>query len=394
MLRQANPQAVAAPRTHTVVSAENGAAPLHVEVRSLDDELGPIGHEWQALASRPGQGSLFASPLWVMNYWKYRGAYRQGASLIIARTPQGRIAGLVPLVRVRSMLGRLFPTYSAVHSRGEYPSDCVADEKQAPAFVSALCDHFQSQKRPWYQITLAFVPDHSPILTALLKEWECRGWSYVLRPAAPVPFVATDRPGNLLERIDGNERRELSRRLRKLQHLGRLHFETHQSSENLAQHFEEFLAVEGAGWKGQRHTAIRCQPDARRFWWQLACAAARLGVLRLDLLRLDARVISGQLGIIWAGRYHCLKLGYHPEFRSHAPGCLMTQHVIQACIDDPNIAVYDFAGPAGPYMSRWTSSFYKTWHLSLGTPTLLGGGIFKAYAFGRELAQRLRGTFR
>jgi CelD/BcsL family acetyltransferase involved in cellulose biosynthesis len=81
-------------------------------------------------------------------------------------------------------------------------------------------------------------------------------------------------------------------------------------------------------------------------------------------------VISGQLGLVWKRRYYCLKVGYDQRWATAGPGALLTEHVIQRCIADPGIDVYDFAGTAQAYMWNWTDRFYETWTLTAGARRL------------------------
>ena len=81
----------------------------------------------------------------------------------------------------------------------------------------------------------------------------------------------------------------------------------------------------------------------------------------------------------WRRRYYSLKLGYAEPWSSYGPGALVTQHVIEACIADPEIDVYDFAGTAQPYMWNWTESFYETWTFEAGAKPARRAAVSRAF---------------
>jgi len=368
---------------------------IDLEVHSGDRDLQTLRRDWEAILCRQARANLFTSPLWVVNYWRFRTRAGGVPEILVGRARDGTPVGLVPLVREPGPLGRLLPTLRAAHATGEYESDWICAAGWERPFVAAVCDYLTSQKRGWFELRLNVVRDGSPILEAMCRECDRRGLRYRLRPAIRIPFVPTDPESSPLEKVvSGKYRRGLRRRRRLLEKLGSLRFEVHQDGERLEERFEEFLRVEGANWKGREGTAIQCEPDAKAFWWRLAQEAVQANVLRLHLLKLDGRAVSGEFGIVWAGRYYCLKVGYDETYRQYGPGALMTQHLLEYCFNDPLIQTYDFAGPAQPYMANWTDRYELTWQLSVGSPSLVRGTIYKGSLHGRAVARRIRSAFR
>lgn len=371
---------------------------LKLEVHSCEQDLDRIRSDWEWIVSKQSQANLFVTPLWVINYWQHRKRFGSTPKLLVAKTAGGEMVGLVPLASALGLGRKAFPQLRAVHSTGEYESDWICDATHVRAFVATVWDYLISQKRQWFQLTTNVVREDSPILAAVRDECEDRGLTHRLQLGWKIPFLLTDAtsgaPTDVLGLVKPKYRRELRRRRKRLEALGALQFEEYNSVDDLEVHFEEFVTVEATGWKGQTGTAIRCEPDAKRFWWNLARESAQQNTLRLHLLRLNNNVISGQLGIVWGGRYYCLKVGYDEAYRQYGPGALMTQHTIQRCFDDPCIKVYDFAGEAQSYMWNWTDRFYNTWQLSVGTPELVRGTLYDGLVCGSMLLRRIRGTIR
>ena len=68
--------------------------------------------------------------------------------------------------------------------------------------------------------------------------------------------------------------------------------------------FEHLLALESASWKGADGTAIASDPATLRFYRGIALEGPIRRWARLDLLRVDDRVVAAQLDLAGAGAAH------------------------------------------------------------------------------------------
>ncbi len=373
--REAIPRAVAS-------SAE---VPLDMDFVSVTPAL---MKEWgQLLETNPNSG-LFVTPMWVTNYACYRKRAGGQGRCLTARNPAGRLVGIVPLVRKRA-------TLRAAHATGEYESDwCCAPDYARPFFLRTLLA-LSERRRCWIRLLLKVVRETSPLLSAVRELERARRVRCQFRRACDIPYLPTDQCGaDALSIPDSKYRSQLRRTLRKLNELGTPRFQDLAGLEGFDEAFDQFVCVEAAGWKARAGSAIALEPDARQFWQRLARCAAAAGQLRLHLLWLDDRVISGQLGVVYGDRYYSLKVGFDEQYRSLGPGALMTQHAVQTCLDDPAIAVYDFAGPRQSYMLNWTREHVRTWNVSIGAPGALRGAVYAGLTRGRAALRALRNAAR
>lgn len=360
--------------------------PADIEQYGLQDDLESLVKEWGALLDNKVRGSFFQSPLWVINYSRDRQRAGLGSRFLAVRTPEGRLIGVLPLATAPTRWHFMLPTFRAAHASGEYESDWISHPAHIPAFVDNICQYLIDRKSSWYKLELKTVSTESAVLAALKDECERRELAYSTRSGWRIPYVNTeDGSVDALQLTTGKYRRELKRRWRKLSELGAVEFEVHDDGAGAEHALDEFIAVERSGWKGDRSSAIACQPDAHRFWRHLALDAADAGCLRLHLLRLDKKVISGQLGVHWGSCYYCLKVGFDPRFQSLGPGALMTRYVLQYCIEDPFVDIYDFAGQENEYMWNWTCQYNQMETMSIGSPHWLKGNIFKAVNHARTV---------
>jgi CelD/BcsL family acetyltransferase involved in cellulose biosynthesis len=364
------------------------------------DQLAEILPAWQRLARSQSSTGLFAAPLWVVNYWRFRRHAGPMPTLLAGYAPDGRLVGLAPLTRMKTQRGlpRLV-TVRAPHATGEYPADWCCDGSWAPDFVSAVFEHLRKHERMWLRLSMNTAPDDSPILEALRQYCLARNLAHEEHQGFRVPVIPVDGPeSDALALLSGKHRREMVRRTRGLAKLGELEFLEVRTVDQLKAHFEEFVSAEGSGWKGREGGAIARQPDARAFWLNLATEAAEDDKLRLHLLRCGGQTVAGQLGINWGDRYYCLKVGHDERYRQFGPGAMVTRFALQCCMDDPTIRAYDFAGAAQPYMAVWTTQSYGTAELVVGHPNFLLNSAFRTYLLGkgtlrtvRRIRRRVRG---
>jgi CelD/BcsL family acetyltransferase involved in cellulose biosynthesis len=345
---------------------------------------------WQQMVVEDSGASLFATPLWIENYCRHRTRAGGIWKVVAASSSDARLIGLLLLAR-ETVSWRQLPAIRSGHSTGEYVSDWSCAQGYAERFVPAAYDYLAQNDASWFRLTLVGVPEFSPVLHAWRVLCKERGLAFSESAGVTVPYVNVDRPVDEANRLAKPKyRRELTRRARELGQLGEVHFSQEGSAINAQAALEEFTAVEASGWKGRDGGAIACQADAQSFWQSLVREAAATGCLRLDMLRLAGKVIAGQLGIVWRDRYYCLRVAYDENYRRYGPGALLTAHVLQQCVEDPRVRVYDFAGAARPYMWNWTSSSYQTWNLSIARPEFLPALAFRGLSRGRRAARTLR----
>ncbi len=347
-------------------------------------------HQWDEILAQSVSARLFESPLWVLNYWRYRCGAKNALSFITGRDEDGRMVAILPFVKKPQPGAPFLSTWECAHSTGEYESNWTCHPDYAGRFASALLDHLNSHRHLWYQMKMTVVREDSSALTALLPACRQSGFSIISAPGREVPFIPITDSASLEDVVDGKYRREMRRRQNKLEKVNPLKFELYCDQEGLDPALDEFFAVEASGWKGRGGSAIRDDDSAERFWRQLSHDAARRRQLRLHLLRSGDGVIAGQLGIVFAKTYYCLKIGYDDRYGEFGPGALTTREAVRHCLEDPQIDVYDFAGAALPYMRNWTDRTYRTWSIQIGSTHAALGGVFDLVRHGRGTLRSLR----
>jgi CelD/BcsL family acetyltransferase involved in cellulose biosynthesis len=144
------------------------------------------------------------------------------------------------------------------------------------------------------------------------------------------------------------KRRKEFRRLKaRLSEQGTLEAVSRIPDEALSPWIEAFLALEGAGWKGRRGTALASSRDAARF---LAEALDRLderGELLFWRLALDGKPIAMLFAMVSGGTAFLGKIAYDESFARYSPGVLLMLEATRSLLGRPDIRRADSCAVPG-----------------------------------------------
>jgi CelD/BcsL family acetyltransferase involved in cellulose biosynthesis len=183
----------------------------------------------------------------------------------------------------------------------------------------------------------------------------CRpGAIAVVRACAGSPWLPLrDTWWRFESNLPGRQRSRLRRAMRRAQAEGSVEVETERPSPgDVPGRLAEIFRIEAAGWKGRSGTAVGCDERLKRFFTEYAGAAAELGMLRLNLLRIGGRSAAFQLAIEHARRWWLLKIGYDEAWSRCSPGILLTHRSIRAAYER-GLEAYEFLGSDEAWVHTW-----------------------------------------
>jgi CelD/BcsL family acetyltransferase involved in cellulose biosynthesis len=331
-------------------------------IETHDDFEPLLVKEWEELADRAAVVP-FLHPGWFMAWWQ---AFGRGRLEILAVRRDGRLRAVAPM---RRRLGRLA---SASNFHTPMFGLLADDQGAAGELAHAL------MRRAGHSMTLTFVDDQvMPTHQALIKAaalWASH------RELERSPYIDIQSSWETYEEGLGTKRRrELRRRRRRLEELGRLTFEVRQDGQDLERLLDEGFSVEGSGWKDARGTAIRAKQETRLFYREVARWSAQRGWLLLGFLRLDGQPLAFDYCLEYTGVHYLLKTGYDPAFRQLAPGTLLRYEMIRRA-HRTGLARYDFLGGDYPWKLEWTDRSRPRWELRGFPRSPLGSVGLLSYA--------------
>jgi CelD/BcsL family acetyltransferase involved in cellulose biosynthesis len=285
--------------------------------------------------------------------------------VLVARDAAGGAAGMAPfLVERRSGVVRLLAPANDHSCRFEWILG-----PDATGAVGALWAHLRDGVR-WDALVLRDVPRDGPTSTILeplaRADRHLTGRWESLR----TPWIALG-GGPAEERTSAKFRSNLRRRARKLAELGAVSLRRVDGGEGVDAAVDEFLALEAAGWKGEKGSAIALDPALVGFYRRLARDAAARGGLAIRALCLDRRAVAVHLGLVHRGRYYLPKTAYDEGLASASPGQLLQREVLAEC-EARGLAGFDFLGPDMPWKRDWEPAHAPHDWLYVYRPSLAG----------------------
>jgi CelD/BcsL family acetyltransferase involved in cellulose biosynthesis len=336
----------------------------------MPPEIRDVALEWERLAAACS-AVPWMLPGWIAAWWR---AFGGGRLEVVEARDEGELIGILPLSRRRGV--------SASTANWHTPE---FGPVARPASVPRLIEEVLAD-RP-RRLSLAFLEWNRPEAALVVEACRVAGYRTIVRTLERSPYIAIDGPWESYEgERNGKFLRELRRRWRRLQQEGPVTFSVERGQEGLPAFLAEGFAVEAAGWKGDRKTAIASSTNTRQFYEGIADWAAERGWLRLGFLRVGQRAIAFDFAMQHDGSHYLLKTGFDPAFRRFAPGALL-RHAMLRSVFAEGLKNYEFLGADERWKFDWTRTTRERVLVQAFAPTASGTADWSAFRFGRPLAK-------
>ena len=143
--------------------------------------------------------------------------------------------------------------------------------------------------------------------------------------------------GSFAALLGAKRRKEWGRARRRLEERGRLEFAWSDNRSAI----EDFLALEAAGWKGERGTALVAEPNRAAFARAMLAGFASDRRLRIARLSLGGRLIASGVVLRSSGRAFYWKTAFDSAFGEFSPGVQLTLSMSRDLETEPGLALAD-----------------------------------------------------
>lgn len=148
--------------------------------------------------------------------------------------------------------------------------------------------------------------------------------------------------GDWFERnFDRKRRKEYKRLQNRLSELGKFEQVSLEPGMDSAPWINDLLALEAAGWKGKRGTAIAIDPALDIATREACTSLARAGKLRMWKLALDGKTIAIMHGVVEGDQAWLGKIAHDEAFARFSPGVLLILHATEQLMKEEGIARAD-----------------------------------------------------
>lgn len=309
--------------------------PWNFRAASLD-ELYTV---WKASAGSLEWRCLFTLPPWLSSWWKFFGK-GDGLRLLLVEGPDGP-TGFAPL-RIRGDTAM----FAGSPDVCDY-LDIVTAPDTADGFARALFAHLRNTGIR--ELVFNSVRKDAVVWTDLMPIARTAGWDVSCEQEG-ISFEI-DLPHTweaYLSQLNGKQRHELRRKLRRLHEAGDIQFRLIDSADDMADAFDVFIDLFKSG-----HTekaAFMTDPMSG-FFRALGVAFTEERMFKLGMLSLNGTAVSATMCFDYRSTRYLYNSGYAPDCKSLSVGLLCKVLSIQNAIAG-GLSCYDLLKGEEIYKQR------------------------------------------
>jgi len=282
---------------------------------------------------------LFTLPPWLQTWWSIFRTDQEPHIVAVQRGPE--IIALAPFMR-RDTTAELIGSPDVC----DY-LDVVGGHGTVNGFAEPLLEHLRQSGI--HLVTLQGVRPDARVWTDLLPVARSKNW-YVTCEQEDVAYqIQLPQTWDaFLQQLNGKQRHELRRKLRRLDEAGTMQFRQVAAGLTEPATVELFLELFRAS-RPDKATFMTTQMAA--YFHALAQSFSDLDMLMLGVLELDGQAVSAVMGFDYQGTRYLYNSGYDPAYRSLSVGLLCKVLSIQDAIAK-GFSSYDLLKGAETYKQR------------------------------------------
>jgi len=154
--------------------------------------------------------------------------------------------------------------------------------------------------------------------------------------------------------LSSRTRSKLRQEMRRIERDGRVVFETISEPAAIADAIEDYIQLEGRGWKARIGTAISCSPTETEFLRRVGKALSEQGRIKIHRLRLDDTTLASSVTYFSASMAWYAKISFDESQAKNSPGSQLVMYATEELLRDPAVMWADSCAPAGhPLMKKF-----------------------------------------
>jgi CelD/BcsL family acetyltransferase involved in cellulose biosynthesis len=297
-----------------------------------------LAGDWNRLLRRSASDTIFLTLEFQRTWWQHLG---EGALLILAMRDgnggEGELVAIAPFFITDNPEGRRVLSIVGCEEVADY-LDFIVARGQEKAFYAALVDYLVGPSAPaWDILDLCNIHQDSPTLSMLPDLAKARGWAASTAKDDVCPIVLLpDTWEEYLEMLEGKQRREIRRKLRR---AGPSDWYIVGPDHDLEAEIESFLHLMAASTPDK---ADFLTPRMRGFFRHLARATYDAGWLQLVFLTVEERRAAAYFNFVYNNRVLVYNSGLDWQvFPNLGAGIILTAYSIRHAIEHGR-KVFDF----------------------------------------------------
>jgi CelD/BcsL family acetyltransferase involved in cellulose biosynthesis len=298
-----------------------------------DAALAAFAPEWQALWRRATDAPPFASPDWLLPWWRQFGT---GAPCVGVLRAGGAPVAVLPFYRLDDTL---LPLGAGIT---DYQDVLRAPEAPAQA-ASLLLAAILSRAGDDTACELLDVPPDAALRDVAAPP----GWRAAWRAADPCPVLALDDARDAEAALPARAARKLRMNRNRATRLGGFSIETAEP-ETAPSMLDALIELHQARWIAAGETGVLADSRVCDFHREAATALIAAGAMRLCVLRLGGAIAAACMALLdRRARLMFYLSGYDAAHAQISPGSLLIAAMIDAAIAEGRTEVHFLRGGEG-----------------------------------------------
>lgn len=292
---------------------------------------------WSALAARAVEANGFYHPAWARAVVRHAEGKNDAKALLAWDSPaRTRLIGLLPVVSAFRALTLPIPALVAWQAYAPLTVPLLDRDAADPA-AAALLDAASAAGA--CGLLLPSVTTDGPAAKALQRA--ARGPAMLSHQHQRAMLDARQDGDAALDALGAKKLKELRRQRNRLGDNGEVTFRTATSVEDAQPALEAFLALEAAGWKGARGTALGRKSGDAAFVREAVPALVRDGQAQMVSLCVGDQIVAAGIVLRHLDRAYFFKIAYDETLAKTSPGVQITLDLTRALCADPAVASVD-----------------------------------------------------
>ena len=327
---------------------------LSIELLTSPRDLEALEPHWRRLQAGGAPANIFLTWEWI-SAWRAQIAPRDDLRIVVVADGSGEPVGLAPFVVRRERLWRELVFMGCTVAAPDH-LDCLAAPGWQQCVGAAVAAWLESPRgrREWDIVRLdGMRPDSAlvqSLVTAVPRHLTAM-WS-IECPFIPLaPTWEEYRAG-----LSGNFRRNLDRRLRKLEResSGSVTFDTVTGESGLEEGMTELIELHHSVRSRHGQSGAFDSSARRRFYRDVVRRFANQGWLRIHRLKVDGKPVSMALCFAYRKKAMLYQMGYDLEWGRYGPGYLIGRYMIESAIRG-GASEFDMLRGGHSYKYEWNA---------------------------------------
>jgi len=341
----------------------------NIKIVTGKEEFEKIQKDWSEIVKKIHNRRFFQYYEWYESYINALETNLESIFFVVLSNSVFTEA-IIPLKKIRGVYFNILelPDHNHLTLRDIIYPECLQKKESIQKLMAHL---MSSQKFKWDFIRLScLLPD-----SCALNAFKNYSGTKIIRKLGACCYIPTQSYEKIKANLSKNMRIQLKTILRKAKAIGEIQNRSYNTLSELTKAYPVFLDLEPSGWKGITGTrsAIKCNQDLIKFYNSLINRFSVYGESIIDILYIDERPISGQLGFIIKDTYYLLKCGYDVSMSHISPGNLHRDFLLKKYAQKQNIKYFNLvSGKQILWHSQWKASSLDTYEVIIFNKTLKG----------------------